>query len=219
MLFLKLTYPQTVLFLLREGSSRGALPGNTDAFKTSSERLKKVATSYDQTRRRYDFWKKTSDLRHLEDVWFTMFSRRLVYDVLKTSDLSRLEDVEFETSWKRLIYDVFRMSDLRRLEDVRFMSSWRSPIYDVLKTSDLQRLQDVWFTASWRRLIYDILKRSILYCLKCSENFKCSSLGYYMGMKFCTNQWTGLYMVGASIMKEFTTLKNKFYRIRREERK
>ena len=152
MLFLKLTYPQTVLFLLREGSSRGALPGNTDVFKTSSERLKKVATSYDQTRRRHDFWKKTSDLRHLEDVWFTMSSRRLVYDVLKTSDLSRLEDVEFETSWKRLIYDVFRMSDLRRLEDVRFMSSWRSPIYDVFKTSDLQHLEDVWFMISWRGL-------------------------------------------------------------------
>ena len=29
-------------------------------------------------------------------------------------------------------------------------------------------------------------------------------------MEFCTNQWTGLYMIGTSVMKELTTLKNKF---------
>ena len=46
-------------------------PVDTDVFKTSSGRLKKVATSYDQTRRRRDVWKKTSDLGHLEDVLFT----------------------------------------------------------------------------------------------------------------------------------------------------
>ena len=32
------------------------------------------------------------------------------------------------------------------------------------------------------------------------------------------NQWTALYMIGTSVMKELTTLSNKFYRIRREER-
>ena len=37
-------------------------------------------------------------------------------------------------------------------------------------------------------------------------------------MESCTNQWTGLYMMGISLMKELTKLNNKFYRIRREER-
>ena len=47
------------------------IPVDTDVFKTSSGRLKKVTTSYDQTRRRQDVWKKRSDLRRLEDVIFT----------------------------------------------------------------------------------------------------------------------------------------------------
>ena len=50
---------------------RAKNPTGTDVFKTSSGRLKKVTTSYDQTRRRHDVWKKTSDLRRLEDVQFT----------------------------------------------------------------------------------------------------------------------------------------------------
>ena len=37
-------------------------------------------------------------------------------------------------------------------------------------------------------------------------------------MEFCTNQWTGLYMIGTSVMKKLTTLNNKFYRIKRGER-
>ena len=45
-----------------------SFPAGADVFKTSSERLKNVTTSYDQTRRRYDVWKKTSDFRRLEDV-------------------------------------------------------------------------------------------------------------------------------------------------------
>ena len=44
------------------------IPADTDVFKTSSRRLKKVTTSCDQTRRRHDVWKITSDLRRLEDV-------------------------------------------------------------------------------------------------------------------------------------------------------
>ena len=44
------------------------IPVNTDVFKMSSGRLKKVATSNDQTRRCYNVWKKTSNLRRLEDV-------------------------------------------------------------------------------------------------------------------------------------------------------
>ena len=43
-------------------------PADTDVFKTSSRRLKKVKTSYDQTRRRHPVCKKTSHLRDLEDV-------------------------------------------------------------------------------------------------------------------------------------------------------
>ena len=49
----------------------GNIPVDTDVFKTSSGRLKKVMTSYDQTRRRHDVWKNTSDLGCFEDVWFT----------------------------------------------------------------------------------------------------------------------------------------------------
>ena len=45
-----------------------SFPADTDVFKTSSGHLKKVTTSYDQTRRRHDVWKKTQDLRRLEDV-------------------------------------------------------------------------------------------------------------------------------------------------------
>ena len=45
-------------------------PADTDVFKTSSRRIKKVMTSYDQTRRRQDVWKKTSYLHCLEDVQF-----------------------------------------------------------------------------------------------------------------------------------------------------
>ena len=74
------------------------MPADTDVFKTSSGQLEKVTTSYDQTRRRHDVWKKMSDLRRLEDVWFTKSSERLVYDVLKTSDLRRLEDAQFAMS-------------------------------------------------------------------------------------------------------------------------
>ena len=102
-------------------------PADTDVFKTSSGRLKKVTTSYDQTRRRHDILQKTSDLRRLQDVWIT-------------------------SSWRRPIYDVLKTFDLRRLKDGRFTTSWRSLIYVVLKTSDLRRLEDIWFTSSWRRL-------------------------------------------------------------------
>ena len=136
-------------------------PEDTDVLKRTLGRLKKVMTSYDQTRRRHDVWKKTSDLRSLEDVWFTSSWRRRIYDILKTPDLRRLKDVEFTTSWRRLIYDVFWTSGLWRYEDVWFTLSGRRSIWDVLKTSDLQRLQDVGFT-TWRPPIYVVLKMSNL---------------------------------------------------------
>ena len=93
-------------------------PADTDVFKTSSGRLKKVTTSYDQTRRRHDILQKTSDLRRLQDVWITSSWRRPIYDVLKTFDLRRLKDGRFTTSWRSLIYVVLKTFDLRRLEDV-----------------------------------------------------------------------------------------------------
>ena len=138
-----------------------------DVFKTSSGHFKKVTPSYDQARRRQDVWKKTSDLRRLQDVQFTTSWRCLTYDVLRTSDLQHLEDIRFTSSSRRLTYDVLRMSDLRRL--------WRCPIYDIFKTSvkgclcsnvvliSIQRQKKCFFL--------------ILYCLKYSENFKCSCLG------------------------------------------
>ena len=133
-----------------ENNSLIVKPLPTQPTQMSSRRLKKVTTSYDQTRRHHNVWKKTSDLRRLEDVWFALSLIRLICDVLKTSDLRRLEDVQFATSWKCLIYDVFRTFELRRLEDVRFTSSWRRPIYDVwFRTYDLE---DVWFMTSWRLL-------------------------------------------------------------------
>ena len=109
----ELSTPSLLFFLIQ---SIGSIinPADTDIFKTSSGRLKKVTTSYDQTRRHHDGW-----------------VRRRIYDVLKMSDLRRLEDVQFGTSWKRLIYNVFRTSDLRRHKDRRFTSSWRHLIYSV----------------------------------------------------------------------------------------
>ena len=87
------------------------------------------------------------------------------------------------------------MSVLRRLEDVKFKTSWRRLIYDVLKTSDLWRLEDVCKTKSgWQRR--KKLFFLIFYCLKYSEKSKFSSLGYYLGMEFYTNQETDLHMIG-----------------------
>ena len=188
---------------------------------------------------------KTSSLRPLDDVWFTTSSGRLVYDILRTSDLCRFEDVELTISWRRLIYNIFRTSGLRRLEDVQFGTSWkrdlqrlpdlwftrprRRPVWVVLKMFNLRRLEYVWFTTSWKRLICDVLKTSvkrhlcgnvvaasiqrrkklfflILYCLKYSENFNFFSLGKYLVIEVCTNQWTGLYMIWTSVMKQLTAL-------------
>ena len=137
------------------------IPTDIDVLKTSSGRLKKVMTSYDQTRRRQDVWKKTSDLWRLEDALFKSSWRRPIYDVLKTSDLRRLEYVWFKTSWRRPVYVVLMTSNLRRLKDVQFMTSWRRLICNVLRTSDLRCLEDVLFTSSWRRPLYDVLETSV----------------------------------------------------------
>ena len=135
-------------------------PADTDVFKTSSGRLKKVTTSCGQTRRCHDVWKKTLDLRRLEDVWFTSSWRRPIWDVSKTSDLRRLEDVGFMTSWRRSIYVVLNMSNLGRLEDVWFTTFWGRLIY-VLKMTDLRRLEDARFTSPWGSPIYDVLKTTL----------------------------------------------------------
>ena len=163
-----------VYFIILLSTPIISYPADTDVFKTSSGRLKKVTTSYDQTRRPQDVWQKTSYLRRLEDVGFTSSWRCQIYDVLKTSDLQCLEDVYFMTSWRRRIYVFLKTSDLRCLEDVWFTTSWRRLIYDVLKTLDLCLLENVnlwclehvWFTTSWRRRIYVFLKTSDLWCLE-----------------------------------------------------
>ena len=166
-------------------------PVDTDVFKTSSGRLKKVKTSYDQTRLPHDVWQKTYDLRRLEDVgltssWrlqFTMPWRRLICNVLKTSDSPRLgdvglrllEDVLLTTSWRRLIYNAWKTCNLRHLEDVGFTSSWRRLICDVLGTSFLWRLEDVCRTTSVlqrRSNVYTTSKEMIFSYLVLSEIFR-----------------------------------------------
>ena len=154
-------------------------PADTDVYRTSSGRLKKVATSYDQTRRLYNVWQKSSDLWCLEDVLFTSSWRHPIYNVLKTSVLRRLEDVWFTTSRRRRIYIVFKTSYLQRLEDVWFMTCWRRLIYDVLKTSDLRLLDDLCKKTSVEEATsaqrQNELFFLILYCLKYWEKFKCSA--------------------------------------------
>ena len=90
-------------------------PADTDVFRASSGRLKKVMTSYDQTRRLQDVRQKTSYLRRLGDVWFTTFWRRRIYVVLRTSAFRRFEEVWFTTSWRRLIYHFLMTYVKRRL--------------------------------------------------------------------------------------------------------
>ena len=134
-------------------------PADTDVFKTSFERLKKVTTSYDQIRRRHDIWKKTSDLRRLEDAWFTSYWRRLNYGVFRTSGLRRPQYVWFTTSCISLIKDVLKTSSFCHLEDVQFMTCWRRPIYDVLKTSDSWRFEDICKMTSVQQRCSDILNK------------------------------------------------------------
>ena len=148
--------------------------------------------------------------RRLEDVQITTSSGRLIYDVFWVSDLRRLLDIWFTTSWRRLIYIIWKTSNLQHLENIWFTTSSGRLIYDVLKTSDLRCLGEVLLMTSWRRLIYDVLKTYVkqrlcsnvvaksaqrqkkwfffmLYCLKYSENFKWSSVSWYIKMEFCTN--------------------------------
>ena len=160
-----------------------SFPADTDVFKTSSGRLKKVTMSYDQTGRPQDVWQETSYLRRLEDVGFTSSWRHRIYDVLKTSDLRRLEDICFTTSWRRRIYVFLKASDLRCFEDVCFTTFWRRLIYVILRTSVERRFgSNIVATSTQRRNKWFFL---ILYCLKYSESFKCFCLGWYLGMKFC----------------------------------
>ena len=137
----ELSTPFLLFFLIQ---SIGSIinPADTDVFKTSSGRLKKVTTSYDQTRRRHDG-----------------SNRYRIYDVLKMSDLRRLENVQFGTSWKRLIYNVFRTSDLRRHKDRRFTSSWR----DLQFTTAWRHL--IYFVATSQRHLYNAERNNFfLFC-------------------------------------------------------
>ena len=58
----------TSSYFIPPENTRKPVQEDTDVFKTSSGLLKKVTTSYDQTRGHHDVWKKTSDLRRPEDV-------------------------------------------------------------------------------------------------------------------------------------------------------
>ena len=147
----------------------------------------------------------------------TQTSLRRLQDVLKRSRrLTTKQDVLTTSGKRRQIYNILRKSDLRRLEEDQFATSWKRLIYDVLKTSAKRYLCSNVIVTSiqrWKKWFF-----LILYCLKYLENFKCSSLSWYIGMGFCTNQWNGLYMRRTSVMRELTTFNNKFYRIRGEER-
>ena len=114
-------------------------PADTDVFNTSSGRLKKVTTSYDQT--------------SCHDVW----KRRWIYDVLKTSDLRHSEDVHFTMSWRRPICDVLKTSDLIHFEDFWSVTSWKC----------LQNCSNVVATSKQHRK--KMLFVLILHCLNYSQ--------------------------------------------------
>ena len=128
---LKVSFKKTLMYIfLIKGTSILKITEmgfGTQRTKTSLRRLQDV---FKRSRR---LMTKTSDLRRLEDVWFTtswrcpiyLSWRRLSYDVLKTSDLCRLEDVQFTTSSRCLTYDVLRTFDLWRLDDFHFTTSSR----------------------------------------------------------------------------------------------
>ena len=107
-----------------------------------------------------DVSKRSRGLTTNLSVVTTSGKRRLIYEIFKTSDLRRLEDVWFTTSWDvwfttscgRPLYVVLKTSNLRRLEDIWLTTSWVRLIHDVLKTSDLRRLEVVQFKTSSRRL-------------------------------------------------------------------
>ena len=129
---------------------------------------------------------KTSDLGHLQDIWFTTSWRRLIYVVLKTSNLGHLKNVWFTTSSGRLIYDVLKTSDLRRLDDVQFPTSWRRLIYDVLKTSVKQRLCGNVAAISIQRRKEWFFR--ILHCLEYSEIFQVRLVFRY-GILYKSKDW------------------------------
>ena len=101
----------------------------TSVFKTSSGRLKKVTTTYDQIRRHHDVWQKTFDLRRLEDARFMTPWRSLIYDVWNTSMKRRLEDV-LKTSVKRLLCSNVVAKSLQR------QKKWFFLILHFLKYSE-----------------------------------------------------------------------------------
>ena len=120
---------------------------DTDVWKTSSGHLKKVTTSYDQTRRHlHDVWQKKSDLYCLENIWLITSSRRLIYDI--------------SSFWRRRIYLALRTSDLWRSEDAWFTTSCRC-LWNKVAATPTQLQNKLFFL--------------ILFCLKFSENFKWSA--------------------------------------------
>ena len=100
--------------------------------------------------------------------------------------------------FKTFHFFLLKMPNLPCLEDIWFMKSGGCLTFDVWTTPNLYFLENVQFTTRWRRpksveqrrsYVYIISKEIIffiLYCMEYSENFKCSCLGQYIGMKFCT---------------------------------
>ena len=143
-----------------------------------------------------------SHLVYFMRTWMLMLwsARPADTDVFKTSSGCLKKVTTSLDQTRRRHYVWKKTSNLQRRGDIWFTSASRRPIYDVLKTSVKRRLcSNVVATSIKRRKKLFFL---ILYCLKYSENFKFSSLGYYLGMEFCTNQWTILYMIATSVMKE-----------------
>ena len=87
--------------------------------------------------------KRSQCLTTKSNVITTSGRRRRICDILKTSDLPHLENVWFTASWGSLIYVILKTSELQRLRYVWFTASWRRPIYGALKMSYLRRPEDI----------------------------------------------------------------------------
>ena len=103
-----------------KGSNRSPFPATSQWTQTSLRHLQDVLKRSRRLTTKPDVVTTSYRRRLIYDSW-----RRPIYVVLKTSDLRRLEDVWFTSSWRRPIYDVFKTSDWRRFEDVWFTTSWR----------------------------------------------------------------------------------------------
>ena len=120
-------------------------PEDTDVLKTSSGRLKKDKTSYDQTRLCHGVWQRTSDLQSL-----------------KTSDLRRFEDVQFTISSRRLFCDVFKTVSKHHLCS-NIVATSKEMIFPYLVLSEYSENFKCLCLSIWFKLVC---------CMKFCELFK-----------------------------------------------